>query len=94
MIKLLKFWDVNDGCLRTLKAHDGWVNCIIPESNGVVLLSGSEDKTMKIWNMETGECVRELVAQFNDAVRFVLVVGNSVYCVGNSAIQRYRMLFY
>ncbi|CAG8609617.1 3241_t:CDS:10 [Dentiscutata erythropus] len=47
---------VGDDCwLATLEGHTGSVTCLHYE-NGC-LVSGSSDKTMKQWDMETGQCI-------------------------------------
>jgi len=44
-----------------LIGHDGWVNTIIFHPNGKYLLSGSDDKSVRIWDMgKNGVCVRKL----------------------------------
>lgn len=38
----------------TYLGHDGTVRCL--QVNGEVLISGSYDCTLKIWNLKTGLC--------------------------------------
>ena len=40
--------------LRTFTGHSGWVNAIVVTSGGMVI-SGSSDNTLKVWNPETGK---------------------------------------
>jgi WD40 repeat protein/RNase P subunit RPR2 len=41
---------------HTLTGHKGWVNSIAISPDGKWATSGSDDQTIKIWNLETGEC--------------------------------------
>ena len=40
-------WEKNK-CLYILKGHEKWVKCILELDNGIII-SGSDDKTIKIW---------------------------------------------
>jgi len=41
--------------VRTLTGHQ-WVNCVAVSPDGTWVASASNDKTLKIWDLETGEC--------------------------------------
>jgi WD40 repeat protein len=71
----VKLWDVRAGeCLQTLKGHSNWVRSVAwsptplsspLERNGgsqgrYLLASGSDDQTIKLWEIETGECQQTL----------------------------------
>ena len=50
-------WDwENCECLSILKGYKKWVKCVFELNNGIIL-SGSDDKTIKLWknniNIET-----------------------------------------
>jgi WD40 repeat protein len=49
-----------DACLLTLEGHSDWVKSVVFSHNSKKVASGSGDKTIRIWNAETGECEREL----------------------------------
>ena len=43
------------GCqVRTLAGHSGWVTSVAMSADGKRVVSGSFDKTVKIWDVETG----------------------------------------
>ena len=44
-------------CILTLTGHTSFVNCLLQLKNGD-LVSGSADKTIKIWNIETRACIQ------------------------------------
>jgi WD40 repeat protein len=37
-----------------------WVRCVVALSDGRRVVSGSKDNTLRVWDVDTGECVREL----------------------------------
>ena len=39
--------------IRTLTGHSGWVNAVAVSPDGKHVISGSGDKTLKVWNLET-----------------------------------------
>jgi len=46
--------------LQTLAGHTGSVNAISITPDGLRALSGSDDTTLKLWNLESGECLQTL----------------------------------
>jgi WD40 repeat protein len=36
------------------------VSCVVALSDGRRVVSGSDDETLRVWDVDTGECVREL----------------------------------
>lgn len=67
----IKIWDVQTGrCLRSLTGHSGWVYSVawspiaveLPTGTGQLLAttSGMNDLTIRLWNPQTGECLRVL----------------------------------
>jgi len=69
--KTVKIWDINTGhctkvipvhtmsCIKdTLDGHSNWVLCL--DVIGDTIVSGCKDKTIKIWNMRTGQCEKTL----------------------------------
>ncbi len=47
--------------LRTLRGHTGLIGRIAWSPDGHMLASPSEDKTIRLWNAETGECLHTLL---------------------------------
>ena len=46
--------------LFTLDGHGGWVRSVCFSPDGRRLASGSFDRTVRLWDVETGACVRTL----------------------------------
>jgi WD40 repeat protein len=48
----IKVWELASGHeLRTLTGHWGWVSSVAVTPNGRNVVSGSEDKTIKVWEL-------------------------------------------
>lgn len=57
--KILIVWEVRSGrALRTLNGHSDFVRSIAYSPDSRTALSGSYDKTMKLWNLETGDVIQ------------------------------------
>lgn len=52
-----------------LLGHKGMVNCV--DSHGKYLVSGSEDKTVRIWDLDTLKPIKCLVGSVNDGISTV-----------------------
>ena len=46
--------------VRTLRGHTGWIGRIAWSPDGRMLASPSADETIRLWDAETGECLRTL----------------------------------
>ena len=71
--KTIKLWDARGICLRTLIGHDNWIRAIVFHPGGKYLLSVSDDKTLRCWDLsQEGKCVRVLPAheQFISCLRW------------------------
>ena len=52
-------WDVEtEDLLRTFIGHTGYVSSVVFSPDGSRILTGSADKTAKLWDMETGELLQ------------------------------------
>ncbi|MGH2413942.1 MAG: WD40 repeat domain-containing protein, partial [Microcystaceae cyanobacterium] len=76
--RTVKLWDIHTSqCLQTLEEHTSrvWSVAFSPTpfspltqggtEGGYMLATGSEDKTLKLWNVETGQCLKTLQGHQN-----------------------------
>jgi WD40 repeat protein len=84
-------------CLRTLRlsastpGHTGDVNCVDLSEDGRVALSGSDDKTLRVWNLGTGQCLKALEVSTSEAVNCVAFVKNGLQAVTGSGDKSLRL---
>jgi WD40 repeat protein len=58
---MLKLWDAETGSeLRTLKGHTDCVQACAFSPDGARAVSASEDRTLKLWGTESGDCIATL----------------------------------
>ena len=57
----IKIWDTTTGtCLRTLLGHTSSVNSVAFSPDGTTLASASDDKSVKVWDVKTGNLLYNL----------------------------------
>ncbi|KAK7582828.1 hypothetical protein V3481_012126 [Fusarium oxysporum f. sp. vasinfectum] len=62
---LPKVQDNWDACVLTLEGHSDFVNSVVFSHDSKKVASASDDKTIRIWNTETGDCERVLKGHSN-----------------------------
>jgi platelet-activating factor acetylhydrolase IB subunit alpha len=59
--KSIKIWDARGTLIKTLVGHDNWVRGLVFHPGGQYLLSVSDDKTIRCWDLEQeGKLVKSL----------------------------------
>jgi WD40 repeat protein len=54
----MRLWDIEQGaCLQILTGHSDEVNKMASSSQGDLLVSGSDDKTVRLWDMTSYQCL-------------------------------------
>jgi WD40 repeat protein len=55
-----------------LKGHTSYVTSVVFNHDGTKIVSGSRDNTIRVWNVDTGECISTLKCHTRDvfSVRF------------------------
>ncbi|NJM76398.1 MAG: hypothetical protein HC852_12170 [Acaryochloridaceae cyanobacterium RU_4_10] len=95
--KTLKLWHVTTGeCLHTFSGHIGNVTSVCLSANGQFALSGSgnhflisagdislKDNTLKLWEVETGKCLRTFFGH-NNIVNSVCLSADSRFALSGS----------
>lgn len=61
--KLIKLHSANGITIKTLTGHDNWIRALAFHPGGKYLLSASDDKTIRCWDLaQEGKCVRVVEA--------------------------------
>lgn len=80
--KLIKIWDNRGTCHKTLVGHDNWIRGLAFHPGGRYLLSVSEDKTLRCWDLsQEGKCVKIVEGahdHFVTAIRWAPDMNNQV----------------
>ena len=59
--KIIKLWDSRGTLVKTLIGHDNWVRGLLFHPGGKYLLSVSDDKTIRCWDLsQEGKCVKTI----------------------------------
>jgi len=67
----IKLYDDRSSCTRTLEGHSSWVTSLSFNKNGSLLASGSNDHTVKIWNLSDGICLHTMRVNFSPVLSVV-----------------------
>ena len=61
---------------RALKGHSHFVSDVVISSDGQFALSGSWDHTLRLWDINTGECTRTFVSHTKDVLSVAFSADN------------------
>jgi COMPASS component SWD3 len=75
---------IGDGLIDTFTGHSDSINAVTISPNGKVIVSGSEDNTIKLWYLKTGECLATLEGH-EAGVRSVAISPDGQLLVSGSA---------
>ncbi len=75
--------------LKTLKGHNGAVNCLKVSNDKLKLISGSEDKTIKIWSIDTGACLKTLTGHTNNVWSLQLIKSETLLSSATDGTIKY-----
>ncbi|MGZ3633556.1 MAG: WD40 repeat domain-containing protein [Parachlamydiaceae bacterium] len=78
----VKLTQVQMECVQTLKGHTHWLRALAPLDDGT-LASGSEDKTIKVWDLQIGSCLKTLKGH-KWHVMALAVLGDGTLASGSS----------
>ncbi len=73
-----------------LQSHSHWINAVAITSNGRCAVSGSHDRTLKIWDLSTGSLMHSLVGH-TDTIHAVAISPDDRYALSGSADRTFRL---
>lgn len=82
----LRIWDLEKGAgtpERTWVGHTGGVNIVRLTADGNYAVSGSEDKTLRVWDIQSGQCLRVLEGHKSD-VDFINITSDGLLVISAS----------
>ena len=92
--QLLPLWPTltppGGSLLCTLEGHQGFVQAVALSSDGTMVVSGSDDKTLKVWNLAAGKALRTLEGH-EGAVTAVALSEDASIAVSASADRTLRV---
>eukprot|EP00752_Nemacystus_decipiens_P013452 g11914.t1 len=57
----VKLWNASVGqCLMTFSVHENWVRCVLVHPSGAFVLSASDDRSVRAFDVKTGRSARKL----------------------------------
>lgn len=56
--KTNKIWDMQGNCIKTLAEHSRYINCLAINLNSMVFASGSNDRSLLIWDLTSTLTIR------------------------------------
>ena len=84
--KTVKLWFLSDNRSITLKGHSDWfggVYTIAFSSDSKLIASGSKDKTIKIWQVDTGKEILTLEGHSDDITSIAISADNKILASGS-----------
>ena len=82
-------WDVTTGkSIQTFRGHSDVVRSIAYSPNGNSIASGSEDATVKLWDVNTGNCTKTFYHDFEIYCITYSSNGNQVASTGQENVVR------
>lgn len=71
----IKIWEIGSSyaCVKTLNGHEHSVSSVQYINNNDYILSGSRDKSIKLWEVATGYCKKTFSGAHDEWVRDIVV---------------------
>jgi WD40 repeat protein len=83
-------WDLSDQRERVLEGHSDWVNCVAVSADGRNAISGSDDGTIKLWDL-TRLSAEPPVRDHLERVRAVSVTSDGLTAISTSDDRTLRI---
>ncbi|XP_067287112.1 striatin isoform X1 [Pseudorasbora parva] len=92
----IRFFDNNTGkCVHSMVAHLDAVTSLAVDPNGLYLMSGSHDCSVRLWNMESKTCIQEFTAhrkKFDESIHDVAFHPTKCY-IGSAGADALAKVF-
>ena len=72
--------------IRKLEGHSGWVYSVAFSPDGKTALSGSDDGTMRLWKMQSGQELATLIASPNG--EYITITPSEFFAAPPKAVDR------
>lgn len=83
--KTIKLYDVLAGiCLYTFTGHDDWIKDMIIHPTGKYLISTGDDRSIRVWDLKSGRCIRKLEKAHEKFINCLAVDERSYMLVSGS----------
>ena len=69
----IKVWDPSGKCLKTLSGHNSAVKSVDISPDGKTIVSGSYNNVVKVWNTDTGHCLKTVKGEGKQTQDFLPV---------------------
>lgn len=90
-----RIWDVSAGvCLILLTGHDNWVRGVAFHPGGKFLVSASDDKTLRIWDLRNKRCMKHLDAHKHFCTCLGNAINNLISDINANYLLYYIVLFF
>ena len=76
--KTIRLWSMTGRCVRVLNGHSSGVSCLVLTPCNSLIVSGSWDRTLKVWSLDTGVCLRTLRGHRNGVLSLVLLSNKEI----------------
>lgn len=72
-------WDVESGeRIKTFSGHENWIDSIDFSSDGKYIVTASRDKTIRVWDIYAGTCIRIIRETWKVKIRRVIFFGTGI----------------
>ena len=90
--KRIKLWDAKEGTLiENFEGHDNWVRDLVFHPNGKYLLSVSDDKSMRVWDLSNGRCIKKISEAHNHFVSCIDFSAKYLVCATGSVNNQIKL---
>lgn len=69
--RTIRVWDYVNGQTFSLRGHQDWVNSVKIDDASRTLFSASDDLTIRLWDLDTHECIREFTGHVGQVQQVV-----------------------